>query len=1672
MTCHLLPKYALALFIFSGSLNAQERNKLSRDFTSSSDIFGTRNFVENKGQFQNPINPEEKILFAYQHGGEIMYFTGKSVIYELYEPVPIWKEGDEKEEQLEDLEKEKKGERWQMPKAHYVRATWVSASSGVEAFATEKQSHYFTYGAKELNSAAFKKITFKNVYDHIDFEYSIPADKSVGVKYNVILHPGADPSQVKIAYSGEIRSIKLTNEGDVRITTPSEPITEHAPSGIYENGAIAKVAFSLDNRVISYVLPNDIQPGSSFVIDPWVTAITTLSTNNYGYDVDYDFGGNTYVYGGTNSSINGAGKCKEAKYDATGTLVWTFPGVITSPSWNTGTSWTSNFKVNRGSGKSYLGRNQGGPNIARIDANGNYDNFMSVGSPSLIEVWHVEFDCNGDLMVFGGAFTTYEVVSATTGSIIMTPTVFNANITGCCQDVVSPAFDAQGNVFVYFLGHTQLSNNIVKVAPSFTSTIWAANSGFSVLSYLQNKSLYQSANAGNAVAFNALAVNQNYIFYYDGYNVAAFSKVNGALVGSATTISGHTGRVQGGIAVDDCDNVYVGGNNANVICYNFNGNSFSQIATISLSTSANPAHVYDIQFNKFSKTLYVCGSGFVGAYSAVPSVTCQNANIPNPCSFGANTIVATSNSITCSNLGSATVSAIGGAGPYTYTWLPSGQTSSVANNLAPGNYSVVVYDQGLNFTYTAYASFSPNVPMTGTVNTNGAVPCFGMATASANITLQAGSGNATYVWSNATTTLTAPTATGLSAGTWSVKASDVLTGCVVTRTFSILQPQQITSFVSATTPSSCAGGTVGLNMNVSGGNPPFTFTWSAGANTKTLQVSETVSGNHTYSVAARDLNNCTVTAAGTVTFVPNPTVTVSNSSICPLQTATLVANGATTYTWSTPGNANTFTDNPLSTTGYSVWGETAACTGSTTAAIVLKPVPDAQIASNTPRCAGTMLQLFSGGGSSYVWEGPQSYSNATQNPLITNVGLSQAGVYSMTVTAANGCTAAASTTVVVNTNPTVTANASTVCTTQILNLYSASVPGASYSWTGPNGFVSQAQNPVLANPPVGATGQYVVSVTSTANCPGVATTTALVIPPPPLSAFLSSNSICAQPYSGSPNSVTLSVGGANTYTLTGSSGIQISGNGPYQIVSPFAQNNISYATLTLTGSNGICISSVNRSILVVPNPVISVSQLTSEICHGQSHTYTVAGASAYVWAQHPSLTPYNNGMAFTQPSVTSVFAVTGTSMGCLSTMVNPTLVVHPIPSVSITPVSTQICIGSSATLVAYGSATSYKWLPPNGLNATAGATVLAKPLINQEYYVIGSANNCTRAAATEVRVLPLPMPKATVSTPSLCLNGEVIFTGQGGAGYKWQGPHNISFTGQTASLVASSSIYSGEYTLTVTDLHGCVNSTKTELTVVPLPSGSLVSPRWEECVPFCTEFVFKSGAGTNITASWSVESARYDSGKFTHCFKEPKNYVIHGSLNDEAFGCKSALSYTVRGLPVPVADFQWLPEKPIERLDQVTFENTSKGNNIINWSWFFNQNQNVSKVENPTYVFNDAGSYPVALIVKDIHGCLDTVVKSVTIDIDFLFYIPNAFTPNADKLNEVFKPVVRGAHSITFSVFNRWGEEIFNTTDPAGGWDGTFKGVACKEDVYVYKIRVITMSGEAKEYTGQVTLFR
>lgn len=347
--------------------------------------------------------------------------------------------------------------------------------------------------------------------------------------------------------------------------------------------------------------------------------------------------------------------------------------------------------------------------------------------------------------------------------------------------------------------------------------------------------------------------------------------------------------------------------------------------------------------------------------------------------------------------GTASVTATGGTGSYTYNWLPSGGTNSTASNLGAGTYSVVVTD-GNGCPDTATVTITQPAALSATPTQADPV-CFG-ANGSAGVTVSGGTPVYTYSW--APSGGNGPNASSIPAGTYTCTITDA-NGCSMTQTFTLTQPPGM-AITPAQTNVLCNGSSSGTaSVTVSGGSPGYTYQWSPSGGTA-ASATGLVSGSYTCTVT--DQGGCTSTQTFSITQPAALTIQSTGAVGCEGAGGTVsVSSGGGvspyTFSWSNSlPNGQSQNVNPAQTTTYSVTVTDAnGCTNTTTVTYTVNPLPVALF--STPAQSGVMNMDFSNGpqqicvtdqstgANSYAWSLNGTPSSILQNPCftVTDTGL-------------------------------------------------------------------------------------------------------------------------------------------------------------------------------------------------------------------------------------------------------------------------------------------------------------------------------------------------------------------------------------------------------------------------------------------------------------------------------------------------------------------------------------------------------------------------------------------------------------------------------------------------------------------------------------------------------------
>lgn len=290
-------------------------------------------------------------------------------------------------------------------------------------------------------------------------------------------------------------------------------------------------------------------------------------------------------------------------------------------------------------------------------------------------------------------------------------------------------------------------------------------------------------------------------------------------------------------------------------------------------------------------------------------------------------------------------------------------------------------------------------------------------------------------------------------------------------------------------------------------------------------------------------------------------------------------------------------------------------------------------------------------------------------------------------------------------------------------------------------------------------------------------------------------------------------------------------------------------------------------------------------------------------------------------------------------------------------------------------------------------------------------------------------------------------------------------------------------TVTVTQ-HPCEAQLSGTIEVFPLPQINAVSNGGTVCVGSPFQFQVDADNLVNPIYQWYFTNGYFSSDSMpVVIFNQSGVYGYSLNLQSTA-QCTSTFNITtpnaVTVYPQPFANFICSPTITTIFDPEITFTDASWAGNyentnsyITQWHWNLGDNNVINNALQFIHSYSDYGDYPVQLIVTNNFGCTDTITKIVKVLPEFRFWVPNAFTPNNDGLNDVFLPIVIGIEDFELEIFDRWGEKIYSTKSVKAGWNGYYKGELCKEDVYVWKISFKNIvSKKYEDHIGHVTLIR
>lgn len=982
------------------------------------------------------------------------------------------------------------------------------------------------------------------------------------------------------------------------------------------------------------------------------------------------------------------------------------------------------------------------------------------------------------------------------------------------------------------------------------------------------------------------------------------------------------------------------------------------------------------------------------------------------------------------------------------------------NYTTPGTYTV-----GLIVTSAVGCKDTLNtivaVPNTPTINFNNTTACLGDATQFTDLSAVNPGSMTGWQWNfgepssgaNNTSTQQNPTHTYATAGTfWVTLIATTNQGCYDSiRLPVIVNAIPIPNFVGNTV---CEG--VGTKFtDASYANPGAVTGWSwafGDGNTSTLR-----NPTHTYATAgtyaatliATSNGGCTATISKNITVNPLPTAQFTASAAClgsPTQftdNSIITAGTVTGWKWDfgDPGSGASNTSNlPNPTHTYSAAGNyvvnliatsNKGCQGTATQTITVHPPadPDFTVTSvclNNPSTFTDASTVPTGNIVGWQWDfgEPASGANNTSNATNPQHTYSNCGSFnaSLIITTSYGCQALVILPVNVNCLPSASFNTANACENtpvsfnNTTSIFSGTV--VSYSWNF-----------------------------------------------------------------GDPGS-----GANNTSTLTSPTHV-FSGSGAYVI------------SLTAVSDSG-CQASFPQNVNIDPKPVAAFTG--GPECAGTAVAFTdqsniASGAiSQWTWdfadpasgAANTSI-QQNPSHTYTASGVYAVTLIAGSASGCMDTIVQ-NVIINPAPTASISV--TETCFGEAAaftdhsTIGGGGTIAGYLWDFGDPASGAANndtqqnpTHVYSAPGVYSASLIITSSDGCTSIAVVSATVNPTPTPSFTNNTVCLGIATQFNNTSAIASGnitnYSW----NFGDGSGTSNQQSPSYTYgvAGDYnvTLVLTSDKGCKDSIQKTITVYDNPVVNFIADDTAGCVSHCVQFTDSSSVSNGNITGWLWEFGDGETSTIQnplHCYTMTGVFSVTLTVTTNN-NCQTTYvkNNYITVHPVPVADFTAQPQPTTILNPLILFTDQSVG--ADKWYWYFGDGDSaVFLDQTPSHEYKDTGTYVVRLIVENEFGCRDTIDKNVIIGPDFIFYIPNAFTPNGDNKNETFFAVMEGVTEFEMWIYDRWGNQIWNTDDINAQWDGRANegSQQAQQDVYVWVIRCKDIFEKKHKFVGKVTLIR
>jgi len=400
------------------------------------------------------------------------------------------------------------------------------------------------------------------------------------------------------------------------------------------------------------------------------------------------------------------------------------------------------------------------------------------------------------------------------------------------------------------------------------------------------------------------------------------------------------------------------------------------------------------------------------------------------------------------------------------------------------------------------------------------------------------------------------------------------------------------------------------------------------------------------------------------------------------------------------------------------------------------------------------------------------------------------------------------------------------------------------------------------------------------------------------------------------------------------------------------------------------------------------------------------------------------------------------------------------PEVVMSP-DTTICIGDSIMISSSGTSgvAPYQYLWDN--DPLASNSQIVTPQITT-LYTVTITDMCSKTASADIEISVATTDVFAGVDQTICSGESATLSASGGLTYIWS-------TGDSTATISVTPLQTSTYSVTATGV--CIPVDSVDVIISPSPEMEISQPP-AVCAGENVQITI-SGAESYIWSANPVDGTLGTQNTSEVINVRPNVTTTYSVTGSNQFGCTGALDVIAEIYPSPEADFIFEPNVASSFEPLVSFMDISTGFPDT-WYWDFGD-MNYSIMQHPLHQYSDSGGvYPVTLIVANVFGCLDSVTKNVYIRPDYVIYVPNAFSPNNDGINEEIMVFSVGLSESDFEwiIYDRWGKAVYYSRDIHQAWDGKYNNIIVKQGIYSYKLIFRDKTNKLHEETGIIMLVR